>query len=153
MTLIDKINQDFKDAMKSKNSVKKLLCQMLKSKFAERKKYINTKTFGVFDDREVIIIIQKELKECNEEIESAIKAKRDDLLTGLNYKKQLLIEYLPEQMSEKELLQEIIHCTAIITSELSNKYRKEIVEYVLLLHPGKTTSKRINLILNKILKK
>lgn len=67
------------------------------------KKAIDTRV-NVLDDATSIAIIKKVAKQLDEEREYNIKANRTERANELEYQKNLILAYLPKQMSEQEIL-------------------------------------------------
>lgn len=104
-----KIQEDFDRAIKARDSIKVGALRMLKAaigKFevaGEKKKEAS--------DEEIQQIIAKEVKQRKESIEAFRQGGREDLATKEEAEMKVLMEYLPEQMSEdelKRLVQEVI---------------------------------------------
>ena len=98
--LLDKIEQDLRLALKSKEPVKVDTLRMLKAALSN---YLiqSNKTFA--DDSEVIVLIQKQVKMRQEAIESFKKAARQELLAKETQEKAILETYLPKPLSDDEL--------------------------------------------------
>jgi len=58
---------------------------------------------GEIDDSRILSLLQKEVKTREDAIEEAQKANRDDLIKTAEKEITILNEFLPKQMSEKEL--------------------------------------------------
>ena len=101
--LYDKISKDMVEAMKAhdKDSVSTL--RLLKSAID---KYLIDNKMERHDasDEVVIDVISKQVKTHKESIEQFKAGNRQDLIDGLNREIDLLSKYLPEQLSEDELV-------------------------------------------------
>ena len=100
--LIDKIEEDLKTALKSKDSLKLGALRMLKAAIGN---YLIEKKKDKADDSEVTTLIQKQVKMRQESIESFKKAGRQELLAKETAEKTFLETYLPQQLSDEELAQ------------------------------------------------
>ena len=96
----EKILKDIIEAMKSKDKEKLSTLRMLKG--AMQLEEINKK--GELDDTEIINLISKQIKTRRESIEEFKKAGRDDLATKTEKEVEILSSYMPEQLSEDEVL-------------------------------------------------
>lgn len=96
----EKILKDIIEAMKSKDKEKLSTLRMLKG--AMQLEEINKK--GELDDTEIINLISKQIKTRKESIEEFKKAKRDDLATKTEKEVEILSSYMPEQLSEDEVI-------------------------------------------------
>lgn len=98
--LEDKIMQDYKQAMKDKDSVKSSVLSFLRS--AMKNSAIEKKKEKL-DDDEVIAVIKKQAKQRNDSIEQFIKGNRQDLADKETKELQILGLYLPEAIGEEKL--------------------------------------------------
>jgi len=94
-----KIEQDFQNALKSGDEVKKRTLRMVLAsiKLAEIEKG------RPLSDEEVLAILQKEIKSLKETITDAEKAGRPDLIAETEPEIQILDEYLPQPLSDEQL--------------------------------------------------
>ena len=101
--LYDRISKDMVEAMKAhdKDSVSTL--RLLKSAID---KYLIDNKMERHDasDEVVIDVISKQVKTHKESIEQFKAGNRQDLIDGLNREIELLSKYLPEQLSEEDLI-------------------------------------------------
>ncbi len=100
MSLYDKIEADFKEALKQKEELKLATLRMLKS--ALHNLAIENKS-QVLDDQAVMSVLKKELKKRQDAIESFKAAGRNDLLEKESQEAKILSDYLPEMMSPDEI--------------------------------------------------
>lgn len=96
----DKILKDIIEAMKSKDKEKLSTLRLLKG--AMQLEEINKK--GELDDTEIINLISKQIKTRRESIEEFKKANRLDLADKTEKEVEILSSYMPEQLSEDEVL-------------------------------------------------
>ena len=106
MTLFEKIIEDYKQAMKNHENVKKMalnyLIAQLKNKQIELKSDLG--------DDDVIAVIKKEIKSLNEALIFLEKANKFDEIAIENEKKEILSSYLPAMLS-KEQTEELVNDT------------------------------------------
>lgn len=117
--LKEKIQLDMKEAMKSGNAVKRMVLSLLQSavKNKELEKRAKFSKIGSeankfeelsrMSDEEVMDVILSEAKKRKESIESYKKAGRDELAKKEKDELAILMEYLPEPMSEDEIKSEV----------------------------------------------
>jgi len=111
--LITQIKQDVKQAMRDKDKAKLSTLRMLVATI--EKKQIETK--GILTDLEVIESIGKNIKQLNQEIESIVTANRDNAsekIAKLDSEKEVLLSYLPKQLSEKEIGIYVAHALRLL---------------------------------------
>ena len=107
MSLKEKINEDMKSAMRSKDVA--LLGTIRLIQAAIKQKEVDERI--LVDDNSVISIIEKMLKQRNDSIEAFKKANRTDLVDKEEFEVSVLKNYMPEQMNAKEvekIIQEVI---------------------------------------------
>ena len=104
--LYDKISKDMIEAMKAHDKDTVSTLRLLKS--AIDLYLINNKMDRHDASDEVVIeVVSKQVKTHKESIEEFKKGNRQDLIDGLNKEIELLSKYLPEQLSEDEIRNEI----------------------------------------------
>ncbi|MFI3307606.1 MAG: GatB/YqeY domain-containing protein [Mycoplasmatota bacterium] len=99
----DKILEDLKNAMKAQEKKKLSVIRMVKG--AIQMEELNTKR--PLTDEEVISIIAKQIKTRKESIVEFEKGSRNDLIESTTEEIEILNTYLPEQLSEEKVLEEI----------------------------------------------
>ncbi|HQX42974.1 MAG: GatB/YqeY domain-containing protein [Saprospiraceae bacterium] len=101
----DRINQDLKEAMKAKNENSLRAIRAIKAAIL----LANTDGSGQeMTEERGIQILQKLVKQRKESLEIYEKQGREDLAAIERQEIQVLIKYLPEQMSEEELRSTIL---------------------------------------------
>lgn len=96
----NRIIEDIKLAMKSQDKERLSVVRMLKSDIQMAE--LNKK--GDLTDDEVIAIVSKQIKMRNDSIKEFEKGGRTDLIEAANSEINILKEYLPEQLSEEEVI-------------------------------------------------
>jgi uncharacterized protein YqeY len=99
MSLLEKLNQDLKEAIKAKDETRKRVLRLALS----AAKLVEVEKQEELDDDAVIGVLQKEAKSRQETIDDAEKAERPDLIETAKAEMKILEEYLPEAMSPEEL--------------------------------------------------
>lgn len=99
----DKILKDIVTAMKEKDKEKLSTLRLLKG--AMQLEEINKKK--ELNDEELISLIAKQIKTRKESIEEFKRANRTDLILKTEKEIEILNLYMPEQLSEEEVLKEI----------------------------------------------
>lgn len=106
MSMFEKIQEDLKSAMLSRDQTKVSTLRLVVSAASNAR----IAKGGDLTDDEVTKIIQKESRERIEAMESARSLGRTELVEKANAEKKILDGYLPEQMSQ-EKLEEIVVTT------------------------------------------
>ena len=99
MTLKERLADDLKSAMKNKEVIRKNVVQLVRAGILQVEK--DNKV--TLDDNGVLEVIAKQLKQRKDSLPDYEKSGRDDLIAGLKAEMDVLMEYLPKQMSEDEL--------------------------------------------------
>ena len=89
-----------KEAMKNKDEIKKDTITLLRSAILQVEKD-NQKQLS---EDEMLAIVSKEVKKRKESIADYEKANREDIVEKLKKEIEILSEYLPEQLSEEEII-------------------------------------------------
>lgn len=107
MSLKDRLTNDFKEAMKAKDEVRKNTVNLVRAAI----KQYEVDHREDLDDQGVIEVLTKQVKMRKDALSDFEKAGRTDLMEGYNKEIAILMEYLPEPMSEQEI-EEIVKATA-----------------------------------------
>lgn len=130
MSLQERINEDLKVYMKSKDTFKLGVVRMVKG--AVQLEKINLKREELSDD-EIIKLISKQIKMRKDSIAEFTKAGRDDLVQKNEKEIDVLKEYMPEEMSEEEvinIINEAIRSTGASNIKEMGKVMREVTPKV-----------------------
>ena len=103
MSLVERINQDVKEAMKAKDKETLKVIRMLKA--ALQKEQIE-QTEPLSAEQE-LTIINREMKQRRDSLAEFAKAERQDLVEALEAEIKVVERYLPEQLSLEALTEKI----------------------------------------------
>lgn len=126
MTLEEKILNDYKEAMKSRDSLKSSVLSFLRADL------LNTavaKKKAKLDDPEVITVIKKQIKQRQDSIEQFTKGGRVEMAEKEEKEMVILKSYLPPELSEdeiKRIIEEAIVSTAAAGMKDMGKVMKEV---------------------------
>ena len=101
--LKEKLLEDLKDAMKTKNVNKKNAVQMVRTAILQIEK---DKGIEVSDEQ-ILGIVAKEVNTRKDAIAEYEQANREDLIEKANEEIKALEEYLPKQLTDEELVAEV----------------------------------------------
>jgi hypothetical protein len=138
--LIQKIDEDFKQAMRAKDTVKVETLRMLKAALAN---FLIEKRKSSVEEAELLTLIQKQIKLRQDSIESFKKGARQDLVEKETREKTILESYLPASLSDDELsalVKEVIQRTGAKSKTDLGKVMKEAVAKA----QGRADGKRIS---------
>lgn len=147
MGLISQLRKEKLESYKNKDMVKNgvitLLLSALSLKEKEEKRELS--------DEETIQIIQRELKQTKETLHLT-PADREDLIKETNYKIEILMSYLPQQLSFEAVREAVEAYLAKENIELSNKTRGQVMKAMLSQLSGQTDGQTLNKVLTELLK-
>lgn len=101
--LKEKLLEDLKDAMKTKNVNKKNAVQMVRTAILQIEKDKGVEV----SDEQILEIVAKEVKTRKDAIAEYEQANREDLIEKANEEIKALEEYLPKQLTDEELVTEV----------------------------------------------
>ncbi|TCP32341.1 hypothetical protein EV207_101320 [Scopulibacillus darangshiensis] len=99
MSLIDRLNQDMKQAMKDKDKVKLSVIRMIKASLQNE----SIKLGKELSEDEGLTVLSRELKQRKDSLQEFENAGRQDLVDGVKKEITVVDLYMPEQLSEEEL--------------------------------------------------
>ncbi|AGA70410.1 hypothetical protein Desdi_3005 [Desulfitobacterium dichloroeliminans LMG P-21439] len=103
MSLKDRLVEDMKVAMKAKEEGKVRLSVIRMARAAIKNAEIDKRI--EFSDEQVIEVLAREVKMRRDSMEEFSKANRPDTVKALEEEISVLMEYLPQQLSEGEIRQ------------------------------------------------
>lgn len=99
MSLKEKLQEDWKTAMKNRDSFKSGVLTMMRAAVLQVEKTDGSK----LDDDQIIAVIAKEVKQRRDAILEFEKGNRQDLIDQNNKEIEILLDYLPQQLTETEI--------------------------------------------------
>lgn len=146
MSLKDRLMEDLKTSMKNKDTIRKNTITMVRAAI----KQIEVDERKEVDDTEIIEIISKQLKEKRNVIDDFKRGERQDLVDLTNREMEILLEYLPEQLSEEEV-EKIVKETIKDLNATSMKDIGLVMKTVMPKVKGKTDGNIVSNIVKKAL--
>lgn len=126
MSLKERLSDDMKLAMKEKNKFRLSVIRMVRS--AIQNVEIDKK--AELSDDEVLVVLNREIKQRKDSLHEFTKANREDLATKAAQEIDILMEYMPKQLTEQEL--ELIVQEAVSeTGATSKKDMGKVMQYLL----------------------
>lgn len=137
--LVDELKKAQMEALKQKDTLTRSVLQIVtgKAKLVEIEK--RTKNESLTDD-DVILVINKVIKELEEEILAFKNAGRLEKVEELTKQKDILSKYLPKQLTEEEIKE--------IINTLADKSMPNIMKHFKLNYLGKCDMKLVNKLAN-----
>ena len=148
MSLLQKIDEDIKTAMKAKEAPKLETLRMAKAAItntaiAKKKEHL--------EDSEILEVLEKQVKQRKESYDCFKNAGRQELAQKEQYEMQVLQQYLPKQLTEEEikgLVEKAIASTGAKGAGEAGKVMKELMPLV----KGKADGKFVNQVVLQLLK-
>lgn len=141
--LKEKLLQDFKEAMKEKNELKKNTIMMVRAAILQ----IEKDTQKELNDDAILEILAKEIKKRKDSLEDIEKSGREDLIKQVNDEMAIIKAYLPKELSLEEL-EKIIEEVITETGATSMKDMGKVMQAA----KAKTAGRADNKVINEIVK-
>ncbi len=103
MSLKDKISEDIKAAMKSKDKIRLETVRSIKKVLIEKESELRGKGRDSLNEAEEMELLTKQAKQRRDSIEQYSKAGRDDLADKESQELAIIEEYLPKQLDDSEI--------------------------------------------------
>ena len=139
MALKEQLFVDLKEAMKAKDTTRKNTIQLIRAGILQIEKDSRTE----LDDSGVFDVIVKELKKRRDALADFEKANRTDLIDETNKEIEVLLGYLPKQLSEDEV-KEIVQQTITETDAHSMKDMGKVMKALTPKIKGRADNKLVS---------
>ena len=101
MTLRSRLDEDLKAAMRSRETARRdtiryLLSEVHKAEIAEQRE---------FHDEDILRVLSRQASQRRESIEAFTKGNRQDLVNKEESQLRIILDYLPEQLSEGQVVE------------------------------------------------
>lgn len=96
----EELLQDLKEAMKNRDTLRKDTITMLRAAILQ----VEKDTQKTLNDDEICAIVAKEVKKRKESMKEYVDAGRQDIADNLSKEVEILSKYLPEQLSNEEIV-------------------------------------------------
>ncbi|MDO5715406.1 MAG: GatB/YqeY domain-containing protein [Tissierellia bacterium] len=146
MSLKKQLMSDLKEAMKSHNKLRKDVITMIRASIKQREVDERIE----LTDEDILGIISKQLKEKKNSIDEFEKGNRQDLIDQTKAEINILLDYLPKQLTEDEL-RNIVKETMEEHNITSNKDIGQLMKSVMPKVKGKADGKTVNKIAIELL--
>lgn len=139
MNLSERLNEDMKQAMKSKDKFRLSTIRMVRSTI----KYLEIDLKRTLDDNEVLDILSREIKQRKDALQEFESAGRDELAASTKAEIEIIIKYLPEQLSEEEI-KAIVQQTIQETGASSKSEMGKVMSALMPKVKGRADGKLVN---------
>lgn len=147
MSLKEKINQDLKEALKSGDKLRLSTIRSIRALILEFEKSGSGKEFN---EEEEIKLLSTAAKKRKESIEQYRKANREDLASVEEGELNVIMDYLPQQLDEKEV-EEVVRKLAGESGASSKEDFRKLMPAAMKELKGKTDGKLVKAIVEKVL--
>lgn len=147
MNLKDKINQDLKDAMKSGDKIKLETIRSIRALILEFEKSGTGKDLTPDDE---VKMVSTAVKKRKDSIEQFRNAGREELALKEEKELEILLAYLPKQLSEEEIADKIKLLAAEVGAKTKEDFPK-LMPLVMKELKGKADGKLVKTLVEKFL--
>lgn len=147
MSLKEVLQQDLKSAMKEKDTIRKNAITMMKAAILQIEK---DNKIEQLDDEGVIEVIARGVKQRKDSIPEFERGNRPDLVENIKREIDILMGYLPQQLSEDEL-QRIISDTIYEVGAQSARDMGKVMSALMPKVKGRADGKLVNSIVKQLL--
>jgi uncharacterized protein YqeY len=140
MTLVERIDVQLKEALKTRDNERLQTLRMLKSDL----QYKQIELGHELTDDEIVAVLSSAAKKRSEAIEEFRKGGREDLEKKERAEYEIIKEFLPRQLSSEEL-DELIENTIAETGASSMKDIGEVMKVLMLRVRGRADGKAVNI--------
>src|SRR3989338_9616455 len=145
MSLLDRINDDVKTAMKEQQAAALSTLRMLKAALKNRQ----IELMRNLEDADVTGVLQTQAKQLAEVVDGALKAGRAEMAEAAQAELAILKKYLPEAMKEEEL--EALVKETVGNMQATAKDMGKVIGAVMQQVKGRADGKVVQEIIKKIL--
>ncbi|MGE7429240.1 GatB/YqeY domain-containing protein [Bacillus thuringiensis] len=146
MSLLGRLNDDMKQAMKNKQKEKLTVIRMVKAALQNE----GIKLQHTLTEEEEVTVLAREVKQYKDSLLEFKKAGREDLVNKLQSEIQILSAYLPEQLTEEELV-DVIKQVISEVGATSKADMGKVMTAVMSKVKGKTDGSLVNKLVIQLL--
>lgn len=146
MSLKERLQEDWKAAMKARDKFRAGVINMARAAVLYQEK-----TYGsMLDDEGVISVLSKEVKQRRDATIEYEKGNRQDLVDQANNEIRILLEFLPQQLTEDEIKEIIVNAVSEVGA-VSIKDMGKLMTVIMPKLKGRADGKLVNQIVKDIL--
>jgi uncharacterized protein YqeY len=146
MSLAEKLNEDMKEAMKNKDKFKLSVIRMIRSSL----KNIEIDQRRELTDQDVLDVLNREVKQRKDAMQDFEKAGREDLVEQLTQEVDVILTYLPQQLTEEEI-KAIVQQTIVEVGVSSKAELGKLMGALMPKTKGRADGKLVNQIVQQLL--
>lgn len=146
MSLKERLQEDWKTALKSKDNFRAGVLSMARAAILQVEKIDGSK----LDDAAVVDVISREVKQRRESIADFEKGNRQDLVDQTQKEIEILLDYLPQQLTEDEIA-EIVRSAVNESGATSIKDMGKVMSIIMPSVKGRADGKLVSQIVKQFL--
>ncbi len=146
MALKEQLAQDLKSSMKNKETIRKNTVQMIRTAILQIEKDKKV----TLEDEDILDVIAKQLKQRKDVLPEYEKSGREDLISQLKEEMDVLMGYLPKQLTDKEL-RPIVEAAVKETGASSMRDMGKVMAAVMPQIKGRADGKAVNAIVKDLI--
>jgi uncharacterized protein YqeY len=146
MALKEQLNQDLREALRSRDDTRKSTLRLALSSIHNAE----IAAGKALDDEAVIAVLAKEVKQRRESIAEFRKASRQDLIDKEQAELEILLTYLPEQMS-REQITEVVRRVIAQTGASGPRDKGKVMGPLMSELRGKADGAEVNAVVTELL--
>jgi hypothetical protein len=145
VTLLEKLNQDMKQAMKKKDKQTLGVIRMVKASLQNEAIKLGKEKLS---EDEELTVLSREVKQRKDSLQEFKSAGREDLVEKTETELNILQEYMPKQLSNEEL-EMVVQSTIEEVEATSKKDIGKVMSAIMPKVKGKADGSQINQIVQK----
>ncbi|QTM99869.1 MULTISPECIES: GatB/YqeY domain-containing protein [Sediminibacillus] len=145
MSLVERLNQDMKQAMKNKDKQALSVIRMVKASLQNEAIKLGKDELS---EEEELTVLSRELKQRKDSLQEFKEAGRDDLAEKLEDEIKVLQAYMPKQLTEEEL-EQIVQETIQEVGATSKKDMGSVMSAVMPKVKGQADGSQVNRLVQK----
>ncbi|MDR1856547.1 MAG: GatB/YqeY domain-containing protein [Desulfovibrio sp.] len=142
MSLLERIEKDYVQAYKAKESVRLSVLRLVKTAVKNRLVALS-RPGGTLSDEETLEVLVKEGKQRQDSIDQFTKAGRTDLADREAAELAILQEYLPSPLTPEEISQAVDAAVAVVGAT-SSKDMGRVMSEIMSKHKGRVDGKALS---------
>jgi len=146
MSLKERLQEDWKTALKNKDNFRAGVLSMARAAILQVEKIDGSK----LDDAAVVDVISREVKQRRESIADFEKGNRQDLVEQTQKEIEILLDYLPQQLTEDEIA-EIVRSAVNESGATSIKDMGKVMSIIMPSVKGRADGKLVSQIVKQFL--
>ena len=146
MSLKERLQEDWKSALKNKDNFRAGVLSMTRAAILQAEKVDGSK----LDDAAVVDVVSREVKQRRESIADFEKGNRQDLVDQTQKEIEILLGYLPQQLTEEEIA-EIVRSAVNESGASSMKDMGRVMSLIMPDVKGRADGKLVSQIVKQFL--